>query len=99
MYTYVVPAKDSCSNLKKSIPLLNELFHIHCKVGEGTFSSVFLATMKSSNRHKKFALKHLIPTCHPERIERELQCLQQMGYDEIDKISLMKFYSKKRGVS
>ncbi|XP_011268491.1 cell division cycle 7-related protein kinase isoform X1 [Camponotus floridanus] len=70
---------DSCLNLKKSIPLLNELFHIHCKIGEGTFSSVFLATMKSSNRHKKFALKYLIPTCHPERIERELQCLQQMG--------------------
>ncbi|XP_072758364.1 cell division cycle 7-related protein kinase isoform X2 [Anoplolepis gracilipes] len=73
--------KDSCANLKKSIPLLKELFHIHYKVGEGTFSSVFLATLKSSNKHshKKFALKHLIPTCHPERIERELQCLQQMG--------------------
>ncbi|XP_050453200.1 cell division cycle 7-related protein kinase-like isoform X1 [Cataglyphis hispanica] len=72
-------AKDSCTNLKKSIPLVNELFHVHCKVGDGTFSSVFLATLKSSNRHKKFALKHLIPTCHPERIERELQCLQQIG--------------------
>ncbi|CAL1682295.1 unnamed protein product [Lasius platythorax] len=72
-------AKDSCANLKKSIPLLNELFHVHCKIGKGTFSSVYLATLKSSNRPKKFALKHLIPTCHPDRIERELQCLQQMG--------------------
>jgi len=73
-------AKDSCANLKNSIPLLKELFHVHRKVGEGAFSSVFLATLKSSNGHKKFALKHLIPTCHPERIERELQCLQQIGY-------------------
>ncbi|XP_029167926.1 cell division cycle 7-related protein kinase [Nylanderia fulva] len=74
-------AKDSCANLKKSIPLINELFHVHCKIGKGTFSSVYLATLKSSNSpvHKKYALKHLIPTCHPDRIERELQCLQQMG--------------------
>ncbi|XP_011329629.1 cell division cycle 7-related protein kinase isoform X2 [Ooceraea biroi] len=71
--------KDSCVNLKNSIPLLKELFYMHRKVGEGAFSSVFLATLKSSSGHKKFALKHLIPTCHPERIERELQCLQQIG--------------------
>ncbi|XP_032675634.1 cell division cycle 7-related protein kinase isoform X2 [Odontomachus brunneus] len=75
-------AKDICANLRKSIPLLGELFHIHCKVGEGAFSSVFLATIKSSNGRKKFALKHLIPTCHPERIERELRCLQQIGGKE-----------------
>ncbi|XP_067214897.1 cell division cycle 7-related protein kinase-like isoform X2 [Linepithema humile] len=70
---------DSCVNLKDSIPLINDLFHVHCKVGEGAFSSVFLATLKSSDRRKKFALKHLIPTCNPERIERELQCLQKIG--------------------
>ncbi|XP_014479660.1 PREDICTED: cell division cycle 7-related protein kinase isoform X2 [Dinoponera quadriceps] len=75
-------AKDICVNLKKSIPLLGELFHIHRKVGEGAFSSVFLATLKSSGGKKKFALKYLIPTCHPERIERELKCLQQIGGKE-----------------
>ncbi|KAG7212655.1 hypothetical protein KM043_012937 [Ampulex compressa] len=62
-----------------TMPLLKELFIIHGKVGEGTFSSVFLATLKSSNESKKFALKHLIPTRHPEKIERELQCMQQIG--------------------
>lgn len=77
---YCIIAHDICSNLKKSVPLLGELFNIHRKVGEGAFSSVFLATLKSSNRKKKFALKHLIPTCHPDRIERELKCLQQIGY-------------------
>ncbi|XP_025074622.1 cell division cycle 7-related protein kinase isoform X1 [Pogonomyrmex barbatus] len=72
-------AKDNYTNFTTSIPLLNELFHVHYKVGEGAFSSVYLATLKSSNTHKKFALKKLIPTCHPERIERELHCLQQIG--------------------
>ncbi|XP_011152689.2 cell division cycle 7-related protein kinase isoform X1 [Harpegnathos saltator] len=75
-------AKETYTNLRKSIPQLEELFHIHHKVGEGAFSSVFLATLKSSNRRKKFALKYLIPTCHPERIERELKCLQQIGGKE-----------------
>ncbi|XP_076478567.1 cell division cycle 7-related protein kinase isoform X2 [Bombus vancouverensis nearcticus] len=48
-------------------------------VGEGTFSSVYLATLKLSDGSKKFALKHLVPTRHPEKIERELQCMQQIG--------------------
>lgn len=79
---YAIIGKANCTNLKNSIPLLKELFHIHCKVGEGAFSSVFLGTLRSSAGHKKFALKYLIPTCHPERIKRELQCLQKMGYIE-----------------
>lgn len=65
--------------VKNSFPLLKQLFHIHGKVGEGTFSSVFLATLRSSDGSKKFALKHLIPTRHPEKVERELQCMQQIG--------------------
>ncbi|XP_035736965.1 cell division cycle 7-related protein kinase-like isoform X1 [Vespa mandarinia] len=70
---------DKVIALKNSIPFLKELFHIHKKVGEGTFSSVYLATLKSSNGSKKYALKHLVPTCHIEKIERELQCLKQIG--------------------
>ncbi|XP_031845664.2 cell division cycle 7-related protein kinase [Nomia melanderi] len=70
---------DNVIALKNRIPLLKELFHIHGKVGEGTFSSVFLATLKSSDGSKKFALKHLVPTRHPEKIERELLCMQQIG--------------------
>lgn len=64
---------------KNTIPLIKDLFHVHGKVGEGTFSSVFLATLKSSDGSKKFALKYLVPTRHPEKIERELQCMQQIG--------------------
>ncbi|KAL0130659.1 hypothetical protein PUN28_002349 [Cardiocondyla obscurior] len=71
--------KNSCTNLLKSIPIVNKLFDVHYKVGKGAFSSVFLATLKSSNGHRKFALKQLIPTCHPDRIKHELQCMQQLG--------------------
>ncbi|XP_076249029.1 cell division cycle 7-related protein kinase [Calliopsis andreniformis] len=70
---------DNVVALMNTIPLLKDLFHIHGKVGEGTFSSVYLATLKSSDGSKRFALKHLVPTRHPEKIERELQCMQQIG--------------------
>ncbi|XP_024880113.1 cell division cycle 7-related protein kinase-like isoform X2 [Temnothorax curvispinosus] len=71
---------DGCTNLTTSIPIVSKLFDVHCKVGKGAFSSVFLATLKSSsNGRKKYALKQLIPTCHPDRIKRELQYLQQLG--------------------
>ncbi|XP_018300789.1 cell division cycle 7-related protein kinase [Mycetomoellerius zeteki] len=70
---------DSCASLMSSIPIVNKLFNVHYKVGKGAFSSVFLATLKSSDGRKKFALKQLIPTCHPDRIRRELQYLQQIG--------------------
>ncbi|XP_011685101.1 PREDICTED: cell division cycle 7-related protein kinase-like isoform X2 [Wasmannia auropunctata] len=79
-------AKDGDVNLTE-IPIVNKLFDVHCKVGKGAFSSVFLATLKSSDGRssssvKKFALKQLIPTCHPNRIKRELQYLQQIGGED-----------------
>lgn len=79
-------AKDGDVNLLE-IPIVNKLFDVHCKVGKGAFSSVFLATLKSSDGRssslvKKFALKQLIPTCHPNRIKRELQYLQQIGGED-----------------
>lgn len=70
---------DKIASLINTVPILDELFHIHYKVGEGTFSSVFLATLKNSSQSKNFAVKHLVPTCHPGRIERELQCLKDIG--------------------
>lgn len=71
--------RDNTLMCKNTFPLLTDLFDVHGKVGEGTFSSVFLATLKASDGSKKFALKHLVPTRHPEKIERELQCMQQIG--------------------
>ncbi|XP_015177218.1 PREDICTED: cell division cycle 7-related protein kinase-like isoform X2 [Polistes dominula] len=74
--------KEKVTALQNSIPMIKELFHIHMKVGEGTFSSVYLATLKSSEgskEYKRYALKYLVPTCHIEKIERELQCLKEIG--------------------
>lgn len=70
--------------LMTKLPVLAEQFHVHRKVGEGTFSSVFLGTLKNidpNSKHiaRQFAIKHLIPTSLPSRTERELQCLQDIG--------------------
>ena len=46
----------------------------------GTFSSVFLARLKCDRGEgTRFALKHIVPTSAPCRIENELRCLQVMG--------------------
>ncbi|CAH2311513.1 cell division cycle 7-related kinase isoform X3 [Pelobates cultripes] len=53
------------------------------KIGEGTFSSVYLATARlKSGEDMKFALKHLIPTSHPTRIAAELECLTVAGGED-----------------
>lgn len=70
--------------LLAKLPVLAEQFHVHRKVGEGTFSTVFLGTLKNispSSKHgaRQFAIKHLVPTTLPSRTERELQCLQDIG--------------------
>ncbi|XP_036410344.1 cell division cycle 7-related protein kinase [Megalops cyprinoides] len=69
--------------LYEAVPQLSKIFHIMDKIGEGTFSSVYLAEaqMKNGSR-EKFALKHLIPTSHPVRIAAELQCLTMAGGKE-----------------
>ncbi|KAJ8038508.1 Cell division cycle 7-related protein kinase [Holothuria leucospilota] len=68
--------------LLKAVPQLDEIFRIVGKVGEGTFSSVFLARLKDSLKpsdDRQFVIKHIIPTSHPNRILTELTCLQQIG--------------------
>ncbi|KAM9323395.1 cell division cycle 7-related protein kinase isoform 2-T2 [Pholidichthys leucotaenia] len=66
--------------LYKAIPQLAKVFRIIGKIGEGTFSSVFLGEAQMRDGSKEmFALKHLIPTSHPTRIAAELQCLTIAG--------------------
>ncbi|XP_063741423.1 cell division cycle 7-related protein kinase isoform X1 [Eleginops maclovinus] len=70
-------------NLNKAIPQLAKVFRIIDKIGEGTFSSVFLGEAQMHDgRREMFALKHLIPTSHPTRIAAELQCLTVAGGEE-----------------
>ncbi|XP_066481382.1 cell division cycle 7-related protein kinase [Tiliqua scincoides] len=66
--------------LYEAVPQLANVFKIKGKIGEGTFSSVYLATGQlRGGREEKVALKHLIPTSHPLRIAAELQCLTVAG--------------------
>ncbi|XP_053549098.1 cell division cycle 7-related protein kinase [Bombina bombina] len=71
------------SKLYADVPQLRNIFYITSKIGEGTFSSVYLAMARlNSGEDKKFALKHLIPTSHPARIAAELQCLITAGGED-----------------
>ncbi|KAM9844835.1 cell division cycle 7-related protein kinase [Aulostomus maculatus] len=66
--------------LYKAVPQLTKAFRIIDKIGEGTFSSVYLGEAQMQDgRREMFALKHLIPTSHPTRIAAELQCLTVAG--------------------
>ncbi|CAL8281198.1 unnamed protein product [Lota lota] len=67
-------------NLYKAVPQLHKVFNVIDKIGEGTFSAVYLgeANMLDGAR-ERFALKRLIPTSHPARIAAELQCLITAG--------------------
>ncbi|NP_001233701.1 cell division cycle 7-related protein kinase [Cricetulus griseus] len=72
--------KKDIEKLCEAVPQLVNVFKIKDKIGEGTFSSVYLATAQLQVGHEeKIALKHLIPTSHPVRIAAELQCLTVAG--------------------
>uniref|UniRef100_A0A2K5YN26 non-specific serine/threonine protein kinase n=1 Tax=Mandrillus leucophaeus TaxID=9568 RepID=A0A2K5YN26_MANLE len=61
-------------DIEKPVPQLGNVFKIKDKIGEGTFSSVNLATVQLQvGPEEKIALKHLIPTSHPVRTAAELQ--------------------------
>ncbi|XP_058620363.1 cell division cycle 7-related protein kinase isoform X3 [Onychostoma macrolepis] len=69
--------------LYEVLPQLSRIFRIIDKIGEGTFSSVYLAEAQMTDGSRRmFALKHLIPTSHPVRIAAELQCLTVAGGKE-----------------
>ncbi|VTJ77043.1 Hypothetical predicted protein [Marmota monax] len=72
--------KKDIEKLYEAVPQLSNVFKIKDKIGEGTFSSVYLATAQLQvGPEEKIALKHLIPTSHPVRIAAELQCLTVAG--------------------
>ncbi|CAH0722095.1 unnamed protein product, partial [Brenthis ino] len=76
--------KQQINELLHKLPKLDKIFDVHRKIGEGTFSSVYLGSLKqhaglTEAEKPWFAIKHLVPTAHPARIEHELRCLQEMG--------------------
>ncbi|XP_033730008.1 cell division cycle 7-related protein kinase-like [Pecten maximus] len=75
-----VDVQEEIGCMYEFLPEIEEHFVVLNKIGEGTFSSVFLAKLKHYSEVKQlFALKHIIPTSHPSRIEGELKCLQEIG--------------------
>ncbi|XP_031415569.1 cell division cycle 7-related protein kinase isoform X1 [Clupea harengus] len=71
------------AQLHQDVPQLSRVFTVIDKIGEGTFSSVYLAEAQTSvMQRQRFALKHLIPTSHPVRVAAELQCLTVAGGQE-----------------
>ncbi|KAH3796925.1 cell division cycle 7-related protein kinase-like [Dreissena polymorpha] len=72
--------QEEINCLYEFVPEVKEHFEVIDKIGEGTFSSVFLARLKHyPDIPQMFALKHIIPTSHPSRIEGELKCLLEIG--------------------
>nr|XP_056700906.1 cell division cycle 7-related protein kinase [Euleptes europaea] len=72
----LIGASTDTEKLYQAVPQLGNMFKIKGKIGEGTFSSVYLAIAQlRGGREEKVALKHLVPTSHPFRIAAELQCL------------------------
>ncbi|CAB3372679.1 Hypothetical predicted protein [Cloeon dipterum] len=74
-------AEEKCggnNQFKLQMPDLLKHFELHCKIGSGTFATVYLATLRIDNS-QQFAIKHLIPTCHPKRVRREALLLKEIG--------------------
>ncbi|XP_063966498.1 cell division cycle 7-related protein kinase-like [Lytechinus pictus] len=72
--------REDIRSMLKAVPKIDELFTVVDKIGEGTFSSVYRATLKkAADTSQEFALKHIIPTSHPDRILSELSCLVKIG--------------------
>ena len=57
---------------------ISQSFTLVEQIGEGTFSTVYLAQDKHS-AHRKLALKHLVPTSKPTRILMEADCMKAAG--------------------
>ncbi|XP_025192510.1 cell division cycle 7-related protein kinase-like [Melanaphis sacchari] len=68
-----VPMKD------ESFKKLRETFVIKSKIGAGTFSKVYLAYARGDAEKKRYAIKHIKQTTHPEKLRREIFCLLKIG--------------------
>jgi cell division control protein 7 len=58
----------------------NARYTVRYPIGEGTFSTVYLAEKRikgeEGEKMERLAIKHLVPTSSPERIFMEVDCLR-----------------------
>ncbi|XP_017780493.1 PREDICTED: cell division cycle 7-related protein kinase-like [Nicrophorus vespilloides] len=72
--------KDEIDKMMDDFPAFDKYFNLVGQVGGGTFSTVYEAALKSDPlRRRRFAVKHIVPTCHPDRTKFELKCLKEIG--------------------
>ena len=57
-------------------------YDLHEKIGEGTFSRVYLAKPKEG-KQPLLALKHLVPISKPARIKKEILCLKSACHPNV----------------
>jgi len=71
------PVTGRVTRVFSSLPISNN-FILSEQIGEGTFSTVYLARRGSTvqGKHNSLALKHLVPTSKPGRIMMEAQCMK-----------------------
>ncbi|XP_065346296.1 cell division cycle 7-related protein kinase-like [Cloeon dipterum] len=85
------------NQFKLLMPDLHKHFELHCKIGSGTFASVYLASLRTDHS-QQFAIKHLVPTCHPKRVKREALYLKGIGgYDGTENVCGIKACIRNKG--
>ena len=73
------PVAERMSKVFKALPIASS-FKLINEIGEGTFSTVYLAKAEggpSKSNKKEIALKHLTPTSKPGRIMMEVSCMRE----------------------
>lgn len=69
---------DSIDELYHIFPEISNQIVVEKKVGQGTFSYVYLGYFHKNNE-EKVALKYIIPTSSPSRTKQEIECLLSFG--------------------
>lgn len=73
------PMSERMSKVFKVLPIASS-FKLVNEIGEGTFSTVYLARAEGGlgkSNKKEVALKHLTPTSKPGRIMMEVRCMRE----------------------
>ena len=65
--------------LYRHVPEIRDKFEITEKLGEGTFSSVYKARLRT-HPEINVALKHIYQTANPIRTDVETKCLKHIRY-------------------
>lgn len=74
-----LPAESPPTAKDESFVKLRETFVVQGKIGAGTFSKVYLAYIRGDVQKKRYAVKHIKQTTHPEKLRREVFCLLKIG--------------------